>query len=96
MSEDTDYITYPCLVVEVLSQSTAAYDRGGKFTLYQELHTLVDYLLIEQAWMTAELRSRQADGTWVVSTFGVGDDIYLGSLDLRLPLSGLYEDVEIS
>ena len=96
VSEDSEYIGYPCLVIEVLSQSTAAYDRGGKFALYQDLRTLADYVLIDQARMAAEVRSRQADGSWTVSAFGAGEDVYLGSLDLSLPLSGIYEDVEVS
>jgi Uma2 family endonuclease len=94
VSEDTDYISFPCLVVEVLWQSTAAYDRGGKFDLYQELRTLMDYVLIDQARQVAEIRSRRTDGSWTVGTFGAGEDFYLGSLGLGLALSGLYEDVE--
>ncbi|MEL6777551.1 MAG: Uma2 family endonuclease, partial [Cyanobacteria bacterium J06597_16] len=45
----TQYITYPCLIVEVLSDSTEAYDRGGKFRLYQNNPVLQDYLLVSTA-----------------------------------------------
>jgi Uma2 family endonuclease len=95
VSENSEHISYPCLVVEVLSQSTRAYDRGGKFALYEDLHTLVDYVLIDQARRAAEARSRQPDGSWAVRTFGVGDELHLAGLDLSLPLADIYEDVEI-
>ena len=41
-------VTNPCLIVEVLSDSTSEYDRGEKFLLYQPIPTLRDYILIEQ------------------------------------------------
>ncbi|MEL7521414.1 MAG: Uma2 family endonuclease, partial [Cyanobacteria bacterium J06553_1] len=51
----TQYITYPCLIVEVLSDSTEAYDRGGKFRLYQNNPVLQDYLLVSTARIEMDL-----------------------------------------
>ena len=51
----TQYITYPCLIVEVLSKTTEAYDRGGKFRMYQNNPVLKDYLLVSST--AIELKS---------------------------------------
>jgi Uma2 family endonuclease len=51
----TQYITYPCLIVEVLSDSTEAYDRGGKFRMYRKNPVLKDYLLVSSTRMEMDL-----------------------------------------
>ena len=51
----TQYITYPCLIVEVLSPNTAAYDRGDKFTMYRRNPVLQDYLLVSADKMSIDL-----------------------------------------
>jgi Uma2 family endonuclease len=53
----TQYITYPCLIVEVLSDSTEAYDRGSKFRMYRQNPSLRDYLLVSSKSIEMELVS---------------------------------------
>ena len=63
-------LTNPCLVVEVLSQSTAAWDRGEKFKHYRHLHTLREYLLVSQDQPLLELYRRQPDDRWLYESRG--------------------------
>lgn len=85
--------TAPSLVVEVLSDSTAAYDRGLKFELYQRLPSLREYLLIEPERTHADLFRKGADGLWVLHPSGPDGSVELASLGLTLPMAVIYEDV---
>jgi len=87
---DADFIRYPRLVVEVLSASTQAYDRGAKFELYGERAALRDYVLIETRRQAVEVRSRTADAPWTMATYGAGDDVVLPSIALIIPIAAFY------
>jgi Uma2 family endonuclease len=81
----------PKLIVEVLSPSTAGYDRGEKFTRYRELESLEEYMLVTADKAQVEVYFRQADGTWLFSpTAGLEGVARLRSLDVRLPLAEVY------
>jgi len=85
---------HPALIVEVLSESTAAYDRGLKFECYRNIETLKEYLLIEEDRRHADLfRRREEDGLWVLYASGATDDVVLVSVGVRLSMDVLYEDV---
>lgn len=86
-----DTIGNPSVLVEVLSESTAAYDRGQKFELYRSIPTFRDYILIEQSRVAVEHRF-QTDGEWRSSTAESLDDrLRLTAVDLELPLALVYE-----
>lgn len=90
-----DVLLNPSLIVEVLSDSTEAYDRGGKFALYRQLPSLREYLLISQHRVQAELYTRGADNRWTLSDFGaLTDRIPLASVDCTLALAEVYDKVE--
>lgn len=86
---------HPSLIVEVLSDSTAAFDRGRKFELYQQIDTLQEYLLIEQDRQHADLFRKNSEGLWVLHPAGPGASLHLNSLDITLALDDLYEDVTL-
>jgi Uma2 family endonuclease len=86
---------YPGLIIEVLSDSTAAFDRGRKFELYQQIDTLQEYLLIEQDRVHADLFRKNSEGLWVLHPAGPGDRIRLHSVDAELSLDALYQDVDL-
>jgi len=88
--------SHPLLVAEVLSDSTAAYDRGRKFELYQQIPELQEYLIIEQDRAHADLFRKNDEGLWVLHPIPAGGTISLQSVNLSLPLAGLYADVEFS
>lgn len=84
---------YPCLIVEVFSEKTEAFDRGDKFADYREIKTLQEYVLISQKRQRVESFRRNAEGQWVLYTYNQGSEIYLASVDFRISIDALYEDV---
>jgi len=84
---------HPGLVVEVISASTGAYERGRKFELYRSIDTLQEVLFVEQDRMQADLFRRNADGRWELYPAAAGEAVVLSSLQLTLPLASIYEDV---
>jgi Uma2 family endonuclease len=89
-----DTVTNPSVIVEVLSDATRDYDRGEKFTLYQAIPTLEEYLLIEQDRVWVEHWQRQPSGDWTMQTYGALDAIVsLPTLGITLPLREVYLQV---
>jgi Uma2 family endonuclease len=87
------YITYPCLIVEVLSPSTEAYDRGNKFKLYRRNPCLQEYVLVDAETMAIEL-FRKTDGeSWQIIDYEPGDMVELVSVKLTFPMEQVYEDI---
>lgn len=84
---------YPCLIIEVLSDSTEALDRGDKFTDYSELETLQEYVLISQKRMRVECFRRNVEGRWVLYRYNEGEELFLESINFHGSVSALYEDV---
>ena len=84
---------HPCLVVEVLSDSTEAFDRGDKFADYRQLESLQEYVLISQKRQQVECFRRNAEGLWVLHSFGIGDTVDFASVGFQVEIAELYEDV---
>lgn len=87
--------SHPRLVVEVLSPSTAAWDRGRKFELYQQIPELQEYLLIEQDRLHIDLFRKNAEGLWVLHPAGPDSVVKLMSVEVDFALASLYEDVDL-
>lgn len=86
-----DAITNPTLIVEVLSPSTEAYDRGDKFTHYKSIPTLREYLLVAQHRPHVTLLVKGNDGAWIhTEANDLNSMVQLASLDCDLPLSEIY------
>jgi Uma2 family endonuclease len=68
-----DVLANPRVVVEVLSPSTEAYDRGEKWAAYQQLASLTDYLLLSQGSAQVEHFHREEDGSWRYRKVGAGE-----------------------
>ncbi|MEW6693150.1 MAG: Uma2 family endonuclease [Pseudomonadota bacterium] len=88
-----DYKTAPVLVVEVLSPSTAAYDRGQKFAIYRRLPSLQEYVLIDPERIAVDVFRKDTTGHWVLYPYGPGEAVELASVGLKLPIETLYEDI---
>lgn len=84
---------FPCLIIEVLSPSTEAWDRGGKFALYRRLDTLKEYVLVGSQAKMVEVFRRDNQGTWRFIPYRENDDIELISLSLTVSIDAIYEDV---
>lgn len=89
-------ISNPVLLVEVLSQSTADYDRGKKFWYLSQLSSLREYVLIEQERQAVETRFREStDSKWKMDYYeGAEAKVYLHSLNLQIPVHQIYVDTE--
>ena len=95
--QESNAIINPMVVVEVLSKSTADYDRGDKFHLYRQLPSLQEYVLIEQDKAVVESFSKQSDSDlWRISRVeGVDASVEFRSLGVVLSVETIYEDVEL-
>lgn len=91
--ESIDMVQYPCLIVEVLSPSTEAFDRGKKFTRYRQSSTLKEYILIESDEISVECFRRNDEGLWVLHTYAEGDTLNLESVGISIPVDKLYRQV---
>lgn len=94
--DQQDTLLNPTVIIEVLSKSTAGYDRNEKFAHYRKLETLREYVLIAQTGYRVEHYLRQSDGNWLLSEIDqIGEIISLSSIECTLALSDVYEKVEI-
>lgn len=90
---DRNAITNPLLIVEVLSDSTEAYDRGEKFDHYRRLPSLREYLLVSQRRPKLESYRKNEQGIWMLSEAGAGETLELAALDgVRLDVDRIYRD----
>jgi Uma2 family endonuclease len=84
-------IEHPVLLVEVLSDSTADYDRGTKLTAYLKLPSLKEYVLIDPDARMVQVYRRNPDDTWLLIDCTARGELRLDSVDLSLPLGVLFE-----
>jgi Uma2 family endonuclease len=97
LDDRRDVVTNPALIVEVLSDSTEAYDRGDKFAYYRSIPGLRAYLLLSQQRVSAELFLRQPSGDWLLCVYtDPSDSIPLTALDTELSLAEVYDKVEFN
>lgn len=90
-----DTVTNPTVLVEVLSPSTEAYDRGQKFLHYRQLPSLREYLLVSQHEPLLELFSRQDENLWALrQAVGLDAQLEVPTLGITLALAEIYAGVE--
>jgi Uma2 family endonuclease len=88
-----DFILSPKLIIEVLSDSTEAFDRGDKFADYKSIPELEEYILIHQKQILIERFIRKSDNLWVPYSYRAGDRIEFSSIDFSCAISDLYENI---
>ena len=91
--ETTQYITYPNRIVEVLSDGTEAYDRGGKFRLYRNNPALIDYLLVSSTRVEMDLYHKNDADEWLIINYQEGNTIELKSINLRFAIEQVYRNL---
>jgi len=89
-----DGITNPILIVEVLSDSTASYDRGVKFRKYCSLPSFKEYVLITQDEPIVEVLFRDVDFWRMTTTVGLDRSVRLNSLNIEIPMGLIYRDIK--
>ena len=93
---DENAVTNPVLVVEVLSDSTEAYDRGAKFAHYRTIPSLQEYVLVSQHEHKIEHYRRLATGQWVLTVFeGDAAAADLPALGCALSLAEVYDKLDL-
>jgi Uma2 family endonuclease len=93
--EYLDTLLNPVLIVEVLSKSTASYDRVTKFGYYRTIESLTEYLLVEQEQHKVEQYVKQPDGKWLLADICLPEIVVeLASVGCALKLKDVYEKVE--
>jgi Uma2 family endonuclease len=92
-----DVVTNPVVLIEVLSDSTEAYDRGKKFNYYRTIESLRDYILVSQKEPLIDLYSREPNGSWQIQSIaGLDSDaqVIIPSVNCQFLLSDVYDGVE--
>jgi Uma2 family endonuclease len=91
-----DTLTNPTLLVEVLSETTKDYDRGGKFAYYRSLPSFMEYVLIAQDTPHIEHFLRQPNKRWTLyETDAIEDSLELESIGCTLSLADVYDKVRL-
>ena len=86
---------HPRVIVEVLSDSTAAYDRGGKFAAYRMLESLQEYVLIDPEQRSLEIFRRLPSNDWLLATGDSARALVLAALDMEIGFDEVFEDVAV-
>jgi Uma2 family endonuclease len=92
---DTQAISSPRLIIEVLSPSTEAIDRGYKFQWYQTLPSLQEYILVSSRYQFVEIFRRQQDEKWSYQAYRPDQLIMLGSINIGLTFAEIYDRVPV-
>ena len=85
--------TEPKIIIEVLSPTTAAYDRGQKFSYYRSLPSLQEYALVDLDTRRTDGYRLGADGLWVLHPFGAGEVVHLASVALNITSAQLFAEI---
>ena len=94
--ETSTYKRFPKLIIEVLSDSTEAFDRGDKFNDYQAIEKLQEYVLVNSKHQRVEIFRQNEAGMWLYQSYSpINPTIFLQSLDLTINFTDLYEDVNV-
>lgn len=86
-----EMIQYPSLIIEVLSPSTEAYDRGSKFDYYRECPSLQEYVLVNTQRPAIAVYRRAKGKLWTLFPFDTDEDVELASIGVTLSMAAIYE-----
>ncbi len=93
--EEEDVLLNPIVILEILSDSTEAYDRGKKFSHYQYISSFIEYILVSQDSYKIEKFIRHQDNKWIYEEFhNSGDSLTIESINCKLPLNEIYRKLE--
>jgi Uma2 family endonuclease len=96
LDERRDTLLNPSVIIEVLSESTEAYDRGKKFGHYRTIESLQEYVLVSQDRVQVECYRRQPGQHWLLTAANsLEDTVALESIGCTLRLADVYEDIDL-
>ena len=89
-----DTATNPSVIIELLSHSTRNYDKGEKFTLYRDIHSLQEYILIDTEKIYVEKHIRNADNSWQLTDYkSIENSFTISTIQLSFLLMDIYEGI---
>ena len=86
-------VFYPTLIIEVLSPSTEAYNRGGKFARYRQLTSLSEYILVSSERIEVEAFRLNERRKWELTSYREDDLVQMASIEFDCAIAAIYEDV---
>jgi Uma2 family endonuclease len=92
--DDAQIVQFPCLIIEVLSPSTEAVDRGAKFARYRQFKSLQEYVLVQVDRPKVEVFRRNENNQWVLSEYDLDDRLLLESIGVEIAIADLYRQVQ--
>jgi Uma2 family endonuclease len=92
--QDPRFVQFPCLIIEILSPSTEAIDRGIKFAHYRKFTALQEYVLVQVEQPVVEVFRRSEAGQWVLSEYALDDRLKLESVGVEIAIADLYRQVK--
>jgi Uma2 family endonuclease len=92
--DDAQIVQFPCLIIEVLSPSTEAIDRGAKFARYRQFQSLQEYVLVQVDRPKVEVFRRNENNQWVLSEYDLDDRLLLESIGVEIAIADLYRQVQ--
>jgi len=90
---DPEFMYHPRVIVEVLSPSTEALDRGEKFESYRECPSVQEYVMVNTSRQAIEVCRREKNNFWSFQTLKLGATVELTSLGIHFPVADAYEKV---
>jgi Uma2 family endonuclease len=94
VDNEFDTLLNPSVIIEILSPSTANYDRGAKFNLYREIETLNEYLLIDSTNTHVVSYLKNPDLTWTLFEYkDLSDILKINTIDLQIVVADVYAGV---
>jgi Uma2 family endonuclease len=88
-----DFILHPKLIIEVLSDSTEAFDRGDKFADYKSIATLEEYVLVHQKQVLVEHFQRKSENLWLPTIYRSASLVTFASIDFTCPIEQIYDNL---
>jgi Uma2 family endonuclease len=88
-----DTLLNPRVIIEVLSDSTEAFDRGQKFEAYRSIHSVAEYIVVAQDLARVDQFVRGTDGVWMLRPHAEHDTMHIGALGVDVPLANIYAGV---
>jgi Uma2 family endonuclease len=91
-----DTVTNPSVIIEILSESTKNYDKGGKFTLYREIESLKEYILIDSEAVMVEKFIKNVDNSWQLTEYKKLEDFFtIDTVAIKMELTTIYAGVKL-
>ena len=90
-----DTITNPAVIIEILSSSTRDYDKGSKFTLYRDILSLKEYILIDSENISVEKYCRNNDGSWNFTEYKTVSQMFtIDTVNTAILLVDVYNSID--